>query len=190
MRRTAFTLLEVLLVIGIVGVLAGVSVPFYRAYLVRHDLNIAAEQIAQGLGRARLRAVSGEGNAEWGYSVPHAVLFRGHSYATRDAIFDEPYPMSSSIVVSGLAEVSYSRLHGKPSATGSIVLTSILGEQRTVNILITSEGIPTTGDDRLTICHCKSHPQQTLQIPDSAWPGHQKHGDHLGVCTGAANECH
>ena len=44
---------------------------------------------------------------------------------------------------------------------------------------------PPPGEDKITICHYppgnKKNPQQ-LEIPISAWPAHQAHGDVLGPC--------
>ena len=40
---------------------------------------------------------------------------------------------------------------------------------------------------RIVICHLtrsKKHPAHTITISSAAWPAHQRHGDHLGPCTG------
>jgi hypothetical protein len=159
------------------------SVPLYRSYQIRADLNVAAEQISQALGRARLLAQSGKEGARWGFHVPSNTLFRGNSYATRTTTSDELYPIATTITSAGLLEVTFSPVEGRPSATGTIVLTTISGEQRQVNIVINGWGIATTADDKLTICHKPVGHCSTLTIPDNAWPGHKGHGDTLGPCT-------
>lgn len=189
MLRRAFTVMEILLVLGILSVLTGVTIPVYRDYQIRSDLNLATEQVTQALGRARLLSQSGQDAMPWGFSVPTGTLFRGDTYAGRDPTFDELYSMPLTIGVSGLLEVSFAPLHGRPSATGTIVLTSLRGEQRTVNILIDTQGIAVNADDKLTICHCSAHSPQTMRIPEAAWPGHQGHGDHLGACQLSEEEC-
>jgi prepilin-type N-terminal cleavage/methylation domain-containing protein len=187
--RRAFTLIEVLIVITVIGILSVVAAVSFQNYHVRSDLNIAAEQIAQTISRARLLSQAGKGGSEWGYDVASGTLYKGTSYATRDPQYDEVYPMSSTLVPSGLPEVSYSKLAGLPSATGTIVLTSLTGEQRIVEIQITSEGIPVNLADKLTICHCQPNDIRTMYIPDSAWPGHQQHGDFLGRCESKPGGC-
>lgn len=180
--RRGFSLFEVLLVLGILGGLSAIAVPAWRDYQVHSDLEIAAEQISQALGRARLRSQSGQLDMPWGFSVSHQTLFGGETYANRSATFDEHYPFPSTIETSGLDEVAFSRLQGMPSMTGSIILTSLRGEQREVHIVIDRQGIAVNATDRLTVCHCKSNPPHTLRLPEAAWPAHSKHGDYLGSC--------
>ena len=182
MYRPAFSLIEILLVIGVIGIVTALTIPAFRRYQVRSDLDNATQQITQSLGRARILSVSGERDATWGVYVPGAVLFKGKSYALRDPSFDEMYPVSPAIALSGLQEVVFSRLEGSPSATGSIILTALSGDMRQINIIIDKEGIPTTSEDKITICHKPKSICQTMKIPDNAWPGHQGHGDHMGVC--------
>jgi Tfp pilus assembly major pilin PilA len=188
--RRGFTLIEVVLIMGFIAVLAKLSIPLYRSYLIRNDLEVATEQIVQGVGRAQLLSQTGYLGSSWGFYVPGSVLYKGTTFASRDTAYDEVYPMPSTLSTSGLVEVSFSKIDGKPSATGSITLTAISGESRTVNIKITTEGIPITSSDRLVICHKPNTSNcGTKLLQENAWPGHQGHGDHLGPCTVEDGEC-
>jgi len=189
MLRRGFTLLELVLVIAIIGGVTAISIPAYRDYQIRSDLNIAAEQITQALGRAQLLSQAGQHGMSWGFSVPQSTLFAGQSYAVRIAPHDERYPIPETIGTSGLSEVWFTRVEGVPSATGTIILTSLRGEQRTVNILIDRKGIAVNTADRLTLCHCQSNPPKTMQLPDNAWPAHRRHGDYLGKCRVPEDTC-
>jgi type II secretory pathway pseudopilin PulG len=180
--RPAFTTLELLLVVGILAGLAAFSIPAYRDYQVRSDLVRVTDQVSQALGRAQLRSQAGQQESEWGYSVSHATLFAGTSYTGRNPSHDEFYPMPDTIATSGLDEVSFARVTGAPSATGTIILTSLMGEQREVHILIDRQGIVVNISDRLTVCHCDSNQPKSLKISESAWPDHRDHGDYLGSC--------
>jgi prepilin-type N-terminal cleavage/methylation domain-containing protein len=182
--RSGFTLIELLLVIGIIGVVGAISIPLYNDFQIRSDLNLATEQASQGLARARILSQSGKGDDNWGFFVPSGTLYKGISYAERDTEYDEVYPMPSTITTTGLLEVSFSRLEGAPSATGTIVLTSLTGEQRTVLMTVEKSGIAMNSTDRITICHVTGDgsPNHTLEVADNAWPGHQSHGDSLGSC--------
>lgn len=184
MRRPAFTLLELILVMGILAALTGISMPAYREYRIRSDLGRAAEHLSQAIGRARLLSASGERDGTWGVHTPTGTLFLGDSYAARTASADELFPIPPNVTVSGLEEVTFSRLLGRPSATGTIILTAPHGYNQRIDITLTREGIPLLTGDKLSICHCAANGgAHNLQIPESAWPGHQGHGDHLGVCT-------
>lgn len=180
--RRGFTALELLLTVSILISVLAFAIPTYREYQVRNDLLTATDQVSQALGRAQLRAQAGEQGKAWGYSVSERTLFGGDSFATRDPFYDEIYPIPQTIGTSGLNEVTFTRLTGIASATGTIVLTSLLGEERDVHILIDRQGIAVNIDDKLVICHCQGAAPNTINISESAWPTHRAHGDYLGAC--------
>lgn len=189
MLRRGFTVLELMLAIAILAGVSAISIPAYRDYQIRSDLNIATEQITQALGRAQLLSQAGQHGMEWGYAVPQSTLFAGQSYAARAAEHDERYPYPETIATSGLSEVWFSRVEGVPSATGTIVLTSLRGEEKEVNIIIDRRGIAVNASDRLTLCHCQSNSPMTLYLPDNTWPAHERHGDYLGPCRVPEDRC-
>lgn len=186
--RRGFALIEVLLVVGLIGAIAGVGVPLYRDYQIRNDLNLATEQVTQGLARARLLSQSAQEDDSWGFYAPAGVLYKGDSYETRDPAFDETYPMPSTIGIEGLFEVNYSKVHGLPDNTGEITLTTITDDTRNVLIEVKTESVAVVTEDRFTICHNPgSNNSHTLSIPDNAWPAHQAHGDDFGACPVASS---
>lgn len=183
MLQRGFTLLELLLVVGILGVASTMAIPFYREYQVRNDLNVATEQVTQGLQRARLLAQNAQNDDGWGFYVPSGTLYRGKSYGGRNVTYDEVYSMPSTITTSGLLEVAYSKLKGNPNQTGSIILTAIDQEQRTILIEVQNQHIGVVQGDNLTICHLPlSANPQTMLIYDAQWPAYQAQGDTLGAC--------
>lgn len=187
MKRAGFALIELILVVGIIGAVTGLSVPLYRDYQIRNDLNLATEQVTQGLARARLLAQSGEDDDGWGFYVPAGILYKGSAYADRDPTYDETYPMPSTIATTGLTEVAYGKLSGQPSTTGSITLTALNQEQRTVYIQVESERVSVVDSDELTICHYPpGNPgnAHTITVSEASWPAHRdNHGDTLGPCS-------
>ncbi len=183
MLRRGFALLEVLLVVAIIGAAAGIGVPLYRDYQVRTDLNLATEQVTQGLARARLLAQSGQNDDSWGFYVPGGVLYKGTSYEFRDTAFDEFYPMPSTITTSDLLEVNYSKVQGVPNITGEVTLSAITDDTRTILIEVKTESVAVIQGDNLAICHYTGGQNpHTIHISDSAWPAHMNHGDTLGAC--------
>jgi len=191
MKRPGFAILEVILVVGVIGAVTGMSIPLYRDYQIRNDLNLATEQVTQGLARARLLSQSAQDDSGWGFYVPAGVLYKGESYEDRDDSYDETYPMPSTITPTGLFEVAYTKLRGQPSATGAITLTALNREQRTVFIRVETERVAVINSDDLTICHIPGgNPanRHTITITESAWPAHRdNHGDSLGPCTGVSS---
>jgi prepilin-type N-terminal cleavage/methylation domain-containing protein len=177
MKHSGLTLVEILLVVAIIGLLSTFTIPLYREYQIRNDLNVA---------RARVLSESSQNDTGWGFYVPAGVLYKGSSYAKRDPKFDELYAMPSTIKTAGLFEVSYSKIKGVPSATGSIILTTISNDQRSIQVDVLNRTIAVTQGDNLAICHLPGTPsEQTITVSDAAWPAHQAHGDYLGTCHGS-----
>ncbi|MFA7682511.1 MAG: hypothetical protein WCX61_05800, partial [Candidatus Peribacteraceae bacterium] len=116
-HRPSFTLAEGLTVIAILAVLAGISVPLYRSSLIRNHLTLAQEQTMHVLRQAQTRAQAGDQKSAWGVHIPTGTLYAGTSYEERDSTYDEIYALPSSVTISGLTDISYSRLYGIPSTT-------------------------------------------------------------------------
>jgi tartrate dehydratase beta subunit/fumarate hydratase class I family protein len=77
--------------------------------------------------RAQTYARAVRGDSTWGIQITSAsqvVLYKGASYATRDAAFDETIPLSSNISTSFNGEVIFAKLTATPSITGSFTFTS------------------------------------------------------------------
>jgi prepilin-type N-terminal cleavage/methylation domain-containing protein len=136
MKNGGFTLLEVLLSIAAMTIIAGISIPVYGAFQTRNDLDITTVEAAQTLRRAQVLSQAVDGDTSWGASVHSGgiTLFKGASYATRDANFDEVFDVPASIVPSGVSEVVFTKFSGVPQTTGTITLTSSANETRNVTV--------------------------------------------------------
>ena len=149
-KRRAFTIVETLLTLGIIAVTTGLSVPMYRNFQIRSDLDLVTEQTIQGLRRAQILSQSGENNSAWGYYVQDGVLYQGDAYAVRDPEYDEIYPVPITINASGLSEVAFSRIDGIPHQIGEIILQALNGEQRIIVIgldgVLSSSGLQGVGE--------------------------------------------
>ncbi len=183
--RTGFSIIEVLLTLGILTIMAAVTLPMYRNYTINSELNATADEVLQSLHRAKLLSELNEHDAGWGVAAAEGVLFQGGVFASHSANFDEVFGIPETITVTGLLEVSFEKLTGSPSATGTIILTAINGAERRINILGPGTIVSEPGD-RIEICHIpQENPENahTVRIPDSAWPAHQAHGDTMGPCS-------
>jgi prepilin-type N-terminal cleavage/methylation domain-containing protein len=133
-----FSLIEVLLVLALVGVVAGLSVPVYQSFQVRDDLDIAANTTVQTLRRAQTLSQAISQDATWGVSVQSGsiVLFQGANFATRDTDHDEVFfvPTTITIAPASTTEFVFDKFTGEPQATGSLTLESTTNESRTVTL--------------------------------------------------------
>lgn len=135
-KSHGFTLVEMLLSVAIISILVGTSLPVYVSFQTRGDLEIATQSIADMLRRAQTYTRGVSGDSQWGVAVQSgsATLFKGASFATRDATYDETTVISPNTAVSGLSQVVFTKLTAAPSTTGTITLTANTNDVRTITI--------------------------------------------------------
>ena len=131
-----FTFIEILLVVALIGITAGISIPVYQSFQTRNDLDISSITIAQTLRRAQLLSQAVDGDISWGVKVAvgNITLFKGENFFARDTEFDEVFSMPTSISVLGLEEIVFEKFTGEPQNTGTTTLTSVNNETRSINI--------------------------------------------------------
>ena len=121
-----FTLVEILLVIGMLAFLVTIITPITLDFYKSQQLDTHTRQIIQMLRRAQLSAMSVEEDCSFGVYLTNDnyTLFRGSSYMTRETQYDEVFDLPPIINISGLSEAVFSKLDGLSSATGQIILTN------------------------------------------------------------------
>jgi len=126
-----FTLVEALIVLGLLAALLAVGWPLYGQWQTRLSLDAAAVDLKQLVNLARARARAGFHNANHGvYFDPaarggQATLYQGESYGGRDPAFDQVLELGAQVTVSlDLAgpDLNFSRYDGQPSQSGAITL--------------------------------------------------------------------
>lgn len=148
--NAGFTLLEVMVVMGLIAIVGSVGLYFgldaFRGYSFHSDRDL----LVVALQHARAQAVSNiclnDPTSPCTDGRPHGVhvgagtyaLFQGGSYATRDTTIDVTIEMSPNTVVGGVSEIVFKQLSGDVSTPGDITLSE--GTGRTSVISIGSEG--------------------------------------------------
>jgi len=132
----SFTLLEILLVIGIISVLLVFIVPVSLDFYKSQQLEVQTQSIIQTLRRAQSKATVVELDSSFGvyFGTSNYTLFKGNSYLlSRDVQYDEIFDLPGLINLTGLSEVVFSKFEGKPNVTGNIILSSD-SDTKTINI--------------------------------------------------------
>jgi len=131
-----FTLIEMVLSLGVIAVIFAFSAPIYQSFQVRNDLDIGAVTMVQSLRRAQILSQAMDNDTTWGAKIQSGsiVVFKGASYAGRDTTFDEITSMPTSITPSGVSEIVFTKFTGLPETTGTTTLTSNANETRTITI--------------------------------------------------------
>ncbi|NQV88131.1 MAG: hypothetical protein HQ402_01060 [Parcubacteria group bacterium] len=132
-------MIELLIVIGITTILAGVSSVVYGNLQVSSQLNETSAQITQNLRIAREQSSSGLNNIAHGveFTSSQYTIYQGASYATRDSSYDRVYSLPSAVTLSTTLtgdEVLFSKGVGIPSTTGTITITHSVNGSKTISV--------------------------------------------------------
>lgn len=132
-RQKGITLVELLVIVGILGILAALSLPVFIFFQKESDLNNSTEEIVNTLRLAQNKTLASEEASQWGVyfntstSPQQYILFKGSSYETRatssDKISQLPKTLEiSEIKLEGQKEVVFEKI------TGNLANLSQVGE--------------------------------------------------------------
>jgi len=116
--------IELVITMAIIAIMVGlglfVSLEFYRS----SDLNSERDILLSVMRRARTQALDNVYGLQHGVFVSPSsyIIFAGSSYASRAAQYDETFPRSNAISVSGLSEIVFSALASTSTSSGTIIL--------------------------------------------------------------------
>lgn len=130
-----FTLFEILIVIGIMAILAGLTLPLGLNFYKSQQLEVQSQLILQSLRLGQSKSIFQENDSSFGiyFANNSYTLFQGSSWISRDSLYDQSFSLPSIISLSGLQEVVFSKMEGLPNITGNIVLNNGL-DSRIINI--------------------------------------------------------
>lgn len=130
-----YTLVELMLVIGIIAIITAVGLPIYAALQNSNGLDITTNTLVQDLYQAQIFSRYEVDNSSWGVAIVGQTItfYAGSSYASRNTAYDNVFTMPVTTTTSGLSEVDFSKLYGLPSTNGTFTLT-VTGISRSVTI--------------------------------------------------------
>ena len=147
-----FTLLEILVVIGIILILVTLAVPALHGFQLKSDLDNSAEELINNLRLAQNKTLASEGASSWGIyfstgTSPHQyILFKGENYTSRDISADETHKLPKTVIISEInlmdgEEVVFERVTGFARQAGTIKLTSEADSSNSKTIYIENSGL-------------------------------------------------
>lgn len=125
MRVRGFTLIEILLVVAMITIVAGTGFLVLGDIVATDVRNTAAQLVTQSMRRAQLSSRNMREDDMWGVYVSSssATVFRGDTYTTRDAAYDEAFPFPRSVTVSGTTEFVFGKGTGLVPAPATVSMT-------------------------------------------------------------------
>jgi prepilin-type N-terminal cleavage/methylation domain-containing protein len=144
LRRSSlsgFTLVEILVVMGIVAIMAALTAVAFQNFYTSSALKIARNETYQALADARNRTLASHGASTFGVLVGTSSVtrFTGTSYmvgAPDNIVYEyEGGVTATGTLVVGGTSVIFTRLTGEPSVTGTFLfMTSDGSATRTVTV--------------------------------------------------------
>ena len=153
-----FTLVELLLVVGILAVVFGLALPFALNTKFTNELDTATENLITTLREAQSQAIAAEGDTPYGVyfdttaTPPAYTLYKGASWLSKDESFniggygttELPKSATASFNWTGSPdiEITFARLTGQPLSTTTDKTTTIsIPDIGSKTITMTAEGL-------------------------------------------------
>ncbi len=146
--KKGFTLIEIIVAIFIISALVGISFSSLNNLNNSSALDTETNTILSMVERARARTLSSENDIEYGihFASTTAVLFVGKTYTVGSST-NETETINSKVKVnsinfsSGVKDIYFYRLSGKPSATGTVVFSLASNSFSTKTLTVYATGI-------------------------------------------------
>lgn len=134
-----FTLIEIILVIAIMIILAGITMPVVADYLRQEEVAKSVDMFYLKIKEARDLAINQVDDSSFGIAITNSsfTLFKGDGYSNRDISEDFVYVMPAQVTISGLPEINFSKVTGKSS---SATTYTIYDKDKQYKISVDSEG--------------------------------------------------
>ena len=147
-KKKGFTLIELLIVIGIFVIIIATAFTINGGILANTYLDTNTEQIIQTLRLAQMRSITRVNDSQWGVYFDEDiggtndkfVLFKGTTYATRDASYDIVTELPDIISLSNISlsgggvDIVFAKLSGDSFTDGSIQISDNLGNSNTISV--------------------------------------------------------
>lgn len=135
-NKKAFTLIEILLFIGLSVIFVGLIVSVDSGFLTRNKVALDTDSVAQSLRKAYIYSRNSYHGDGWGVRIldKSVVLYKGNSYENRDQSFDEVLELSSLTTFSGILDVSFEAKTGFPTQIGNVNVSDDTGRSKTIEI--------------------------------------------------------
>lgn len=136
------TLIEILIVVALLAVLMGLTVPVGLRFLSNEQLTSAVDDVVQTLRRAEELSRIQERDSSYGvfFTSSGYTFFKGSSYSGRDTAYDEIYTLPSGVSATTnltASDIVFGKLNGIPDESGLISLMNNAGSE---NLEINSAG--------------------------------------------------
>lgn len=128
-----FTLIELLLVVALIVTIAVMTAPFAGQLYQRVNLEVTNSSVISALHKAQANSLEGKADSSWGICLIGDKI-RVYLGSCATPTQKEDWSFVDTVTVSGLNDITFSRLRGEPSAALSVTVSNLAGSKNiTVN---------------------------------------------------------
>ncbi len=135
------SIIEILIVILVLGIIIAITAPSLMSFRKNQSIQNTTNAVVSVLQEARTKTLASYNNAFYSvyFDTESATLFTGAIYSSTDPnneviLFESPVVLQSTTLVGGGSVVSFDRLKGTTSQSGTIVVGIPGGASKTITI--------------------------------------------------------
>lgn len=123
--QRGFTLIEVMLTMALFSVVALFASPFYGNFIFSEEVPVVSDELRGSFAKAQLSSMTGKNDSPFGVAVHDGkiILFQGDSFLSRDQNQDEVFVIHPRVSVSGVSEVVFAPITGRPDSQPTITIS-------------------------------------------------------------------
>ena len=148
LQRKGFTLLELLIVVGIMGILVAIIISPFAVFRNSKVLDTASEETLALLSEARGNTLSAKAGYQYGvhFDASQIVLYRGATYSSSDVnnkvvVLDNALEVVSIALAGGGSDVLFDKLTGKTTNSSTVIIRVKNDTTKSRTITIVGTGI-------------------------------------------------
>ena len=128
-----FTLIEIILSVGLIGIVSTAIVPSYSKLINSNGLESETSKIKENIRYARSIAKSGKYSDNYGvyFQASRYTLYSGSDYGTRDTSTEKIFEINDRLELSNYDEINFEMDTGLPDVTGTLKITNTANENST-----------------------------------------------------------
>lgn len=136
--RCGFTLIEMLVVVGLMAVVGLIGTPYVLSSLQRNYLRSSGEQVVSLVRRAQVYGMMGKDSEVWGLCWVDAGQIRLFAGSCGSPVYEEVVDLPESVSMNVFNETTFSLLRGMPS--GSLAIELVLDDGSGLEIAVSEAG--------------------------------------------------
>lgn len=135
-NKKGFSLIELIVVIGIMSVLGSTSFYTFKSFQNHNLLNNTAQVIAQSLTRAQILSRAVKNDSAWGIyvQIDKATTYQGDNFASRNTAYDEDLNFPGVITAEAAVDINFEKLSGQLASSKQININLVNGGGKTITI--------------------------------------------------------